>query len=100
MAKRRLLDFFFIFLPFFAVGQQHDLDGIWVGKLKTNVEATIIFHFHKDSLEGYKGTMDSPDQGASGIPCSKIRINQDSVEVEVYSVDGIYTATIQNDTIL
>lgn len=72
---------------------QH-LVGEWEGKLKIGASSLrIVFHI-TDSGSGYVATMDSPDQGARGIPVSRVRIEGKLVELEVSSIGGSYTGAL------
>jgi len=70
------------------------LAGEWRGTLKVGASSLrIVFHI-VDSGTGYVATMDSPDQGARGIPVSGVRIEGKGVVIEVASVGGSYTGTL------
>ena len=43
--------------------------------------------------------MDSPDQGAFGIPTGAVRVAGDSLTIEVPAVAGRYTGQVRGDTI-
>ena len=45
------------------------VEGSWLGTLQTGgVELRIVFHISQDSVGVLTATLDSPDQGATGIP--------------------------------
>src|SRR5215510_10946025 len=44
------------------------LAGAWEGKLEAGITLRIVFHFDKGADGKYTAKMDSPDQGANGIP--------------------------------
>jgi len=70
------------------------LAGEWRGTLKVSISSLrIVFHI-ADSETGYVATMDSPDQGARGIPVSGVRIEGKGVVIEVASIGGSYTGTL------
>jgi uncharacterized protein len=53
--------------------EQPSLTGDWHGILKTGaMELRLVFHLKQKPDGGYEGTMDSPDQGAMGIPLSEV----------------------------
>jgi uncharacterized protein len=57
---------------------------IWEGKLKVGiVELRIVFHLFKAKDGSYAGTMDSPDQGAKGIPLDEVSIKDNAVELKL-----------------
>ena len=78
--------------------QEKDLSGSWVGKLKlpNGIQLTIVFNLEKTGND-YSGTLDSPDQGAKGIPCGKIEIENDSIRIDVPVIVGNYTGKINYD---
>jgi hypothetical protein len=48
--------------------QPSDIDGAWMGSLDTGaIKLRVVFHICNTG-DGLKATMDSPDQGAMGIP--------------------------------
>lgn len=80
-------------------GQQQDLLGIWSGKLKlpNTMKLTVVFHIQKDDAGNYTSTMDSPDQGAKGIPTESTTINNDSILIKIPAVRGHYEGKILFD---
>lgn len=80
--------------------QQIDLSGHWSGKLSlpNTIKLTIVFNFQKDSEGKFTATMDSPDQGAKGIPTESVTIKEDSIIVKVPSIMGSYEGKIFSDS--
>ncbi|MGQ9644902.1 MAG: alpha/beta hydrolase family protein, partial [Ignavibacterium sp.] len=80
------------------LAQEKDLSGSWVGKLKlpNGIQLTIVFNLQKTN-DDYSCTLDSPDQGAKGIPCGKVRIENDSINIDVPAIVGNYTGKINYD---
>lgn len=78
---------------------QQDLNGIWAGKLDlpNGVKLTVALNLNKDEAGNYKATLDSPDQGAMGIPTESTTINNDSIRVEIPSIKGFYVGKIFYD---
>lgn len=77
--------------------QEVDLTGTWVGKLSVaGGSLALVMHFKKQG-DGWTGTVDSPDQGAKGIPISSISLEGRNLEVKVDSVMGTYKATVSED---
>jgi fermentation-respiration switch protein FrsA (DUF1100 family) len=79
--------------------QQRDLTGIWTGKLElpNSLELTIVFNLSKDDSGTYTSTLDSPDQGAMGIPTESTTINNDSILIKIPIVQGFYSGKIIYD---
>ena len=60
-----------------------DIEGRWHGLLEVpNTRLRIIFDIQKVG-EGYTGTMESPDQGAKGIPISSVTFEENRVLFKV-----------------
>lgn len=83
----------------FAQRTAADLDGTWQGTLTAlgGMELTIVFHLKRGDTGSYTATMDSPDQGAAGIPVGEIILTGDSLRLKVPVVSGIYKGEIQPD---
>ena len=96
--KSRLLFTLVSLISTFSIAQQ-DLSGIWSGKLDlpNTVKLTIAFNLSKDEAGNYKVTLDSPDQGAMGIPTESTTINNDSVRIEIPIIKGYYVGKIFYD---
>src|SRR4029078_8671905 len=98
--KRKIFIIILLLATITANAQTKDISGIWEGKLNVGVELRLVFHFTKNSDGTYKGTMDSPDQNAKDIPCSKVTVSADSVIAEIKMINGAYKAAITNDSTL
>jgi pimeloyl-ACP methyl ester carboxylesterase len=73
-----------------------DLVGHWEGALDAGIATLrIVFHFERDG-DGWKATMDSPDQGATGIQVTKVTLDGKALRLEVDSVRGHYTGTLDD----
>ena len=70
--------------------------GSWSGKLKVGVMSlSIVLHLKQGN--GYViVSLDSPDQGAKGIPGYKEYLSDDSVAVKIESLDVTYRARLKN----
>lgn len=76
---------------------QEALLGTWSGTLETGAaELRIVFHIEQGD-EGLAATMDSPDQGATGIPVSDVTVTGDSVVLAVDQIGGAYEGTLASD---
>ena len=61
----------------------------------------IVFHLKQESDGHLSGTMDSPDQGARGIPLSSARLEEDSLWIEVTVAGGGFAgALLAGDTVV
>jgi pimeloyl-ACP methyl ester carboxylesterase len=79
--------------------QQIDISGIWTGKLAlpNTLELTIVFNLSKNDSGKYSSTLDSPDQGAMGIPTESTIITGDSILIKIPVINGFYTGKINYD---
>ncbi len=75
---------------------QQDISGIWSGKLElpNSAALTIVFNLSIDSTGKYTSTLDSPDQGAAGIPAESIEIKEDSIFINFPVIRGNYKGNI------
>jgi len=74
--------------------------GIWEGKMNAGVELRIIFRIYKDELNRVVATMDSPDQGIKDVKASSVKIENDSVYLELSQYNAKYSGKIIGDTIM
>ena len=78
MLKRLFTTAMLLCSLYVATAQQ----GTWSGKIDIQgSKLTIVFH-----LDGDKPTMDSPDQGAKGIPISVAYPDSGKVEISIPSL--------------
>lgn len=69
--------------------------GLWSGKLKVGaMSLTLVLHL--EQADGYvKVSLDSPDQGAKGIPAFKEYLSDDSLAVKIESIGMTYRARLK-----
>lgn len=81
-------------------GFSQDFIGTWNGTLKVQgISLRIVFHIEKENAV-YKATMDSPDQGAKGIPMSSATFENNKLTLELSSAGIKYVSTqIYQDSI-
>jgi pimeloyl-ACP methyl ester carboxylesterase len=83
--------------PLHAQGLQDPLTGAWEGTLTVPGAAlTIVFHFSAED-GSYSGTMDSPDQGAVGIPLGNVTLINGQLVAMVPSAAGEYRGELSDD---
>ena len=69
-----------------AAAYSHAQTGTWSGKLDVQgTQLSLVFH-----LDGEKPTMDSPDQGAKGIPVQVTRTETGGITIQVPSIGATY----------
>jgi pimeloyl-ACP methyl ester carboxylesterase len=73
------------------------LTGVWQGTLKVQVfELRVVLHIVAEG-DGYKATLDSPDQGAKGIPIDRIVLEGDSVKLELKKIKASFEGKLAED---
>lgn len=76
------------------------LAGDWQGRLQVQqASLRIVCHFTQES-GAYSGTMDSPDQGAHGLPMGDVALRDGQLTFTVPQAGIRYTGTLVGDTLL
>jgi uncharacterized protein len=76
-----------------------NVEGQWLGTLNVmGQKLRIVFHIEKTSDTSYSATLDSPDQGAKGIPVPETRWNDKRLVLAIPAIAGKYEGAMQNDT--
>jgi hypothetical protein len=76
------------------------LRGSWVGELNVQgVMLAIVFRFEDDDAGEFVGFLDSPDQGASGIPVTNIEFENGDLSFEIAQIRGGYAGTVSGASI-
>ena len=85
--------------PVLVAQEDERLVGNWRGGLEVGGGAslTIVFNISQDADGAFTGTMDSPDQGAIGIPLTSVTIEGSSVTVSIQVIQGTYTGTLSDE---
>jgi hypothetical protein len=74
------------------------VDGDWTGKLDVGGGQSLTIVFHIKTADGKTAvTLDSPDQGALGIPVAGIRRDGQKVSLDVQAVQGTYEGALAAD---
>jgi D-alanyl-D-alanine-carboxypeptidase/D-alanyl-D-alanine-endopeptidase len=74
------------------------VDGIWLGTLQAGgASLRIQLHLKSDAAGNEYGTLDSLDQGAMAIDCSKVSFSGDEFSFEVPAVNGHYAGKLSAD---
>lgn len=86
----------FLFIFNMTIGQT--IKGDWSGKLNAmGQEIPLVFHFSGDD-DSLSATMDSPAQGANGIPVESVKLEGKTLELSVMGGQIVYTAEVNSDT--
>jgi len=73
-----------------------DITGQWNGILKIqSAQLKLVFHINKTEA-GYSSTMDSPDQGANGIPVNSTNYENGTLKLEATALGITYTGALNN----
>lgn len=80
--------------------QAQNLEGKWSGILSIQkTKLTIVFNV-RDTNTGYSATMDSPDQGAFGIPVTSTNFLNPQVVFFIQSANIVYKGDLSGDSIV
>lgn len=80
--------------------QAQTVDGSWNGKLDIGTaKLNIVFNFSKGDDGKTLCTLDSPDQGAKGIPATVEYVSEDSVAVAVPAIMAKYNGRVRDGKI-
>lgn len=83
---------------FYVFGQ--DIVGDWNGALKIqNMQLRLVFHINKID-NGFTSTMDSPDQGAKGIPMTKVTFENSVLNIEMTAAGINYNGTLDKNAVV
>jgi hypothetical protein len=74
-----------------------DIDGAWMGSLDTGaMKLRVIFHI-VNTEDGLTATLDSPDQGAKGLPVTFVTRDGASLKMEAKQLGGVFEGKIAVD---
>jgi len=91
------LFFLFVFTATSSFSQ-NSIIGTWKGKIAGQVR--LIFHLDTTKQGKLFGTLDSPDQGVTGLQLSTVSFTGDSLAVEIDMAHARYHAGFTSDTTL
>ncbi len=88
--------FIAIFMSMSSFSQ--DISGTWTGELAVQgTKLKLNFNIDKDGST-HKATMDSPSQGAYGIPASNVTFTNPELEIEIVSAGISYKGKLIDDS--
>ena len=77
-----------------------NITGQWNGILKVQgIQLRVIFNI-TEVENGYSSTMDSPDQGARGIPVTSTSFKNSILEFEVANAGIKYKGTLEKENVI
>jgi pimeloyl-ACP methyl ester carboxylesterase len=75
------------------------VEGLWQGTLSVQgTELRVVFHVNKAADGKLSATMDSPDQGATGIAVDECAFGNGKLTLAVKSIAGGFEGTLKNDS--
>lgn len=81
-----------------GVAQGQDIVGDWQGNLAIGAGSVrIVLHVTKSPEGTLKATMDSPDQGAVGLPVDSITLDGNKLKFTAGGAKGNYEGTVKNN---
>jgi pimeloyl-ACP methyl ester carboxylesterase len=97
--RKTLLLLTFTLLTVYTHAQENNLSGTWSGSLDVmGQKLPLVFHFEQLE-EGWKGTADSPAQGAKGMLLKNILFNGLMASWEFEQIPAIYEGVLVGDTL-
>lgn len=76
------------------LGAATDFTGTWRGELSVaQTRLPLVFHIASDTT----ATLDSPMQGAIGIPCTKATISGNDIYIEMQNLNAAYIGSIDTE---
>lgn len=77
-----------------------DITGTWNGVLKVQaMQLRLVFNISKTD-NGYSATMDSPDQGAKGIPVTTVSFENAKLQLKIDNAGILYEGLFEKDSIV
>ncbi|OYT74737.1 MAG: alpha/beta hydrolase [Armatimonadetes bacterium JP3_11] len=81
-----------------GVRSQTTFEGVWSGILDTGAQRLrIVFRIRRNADGTWQATLDSPDQGARGIPVSAVETAGRQITLRSEAVAGEFVGTLSED---
>ena len=77
-----------------------DITGQWNGALKIQAAQLRLVFDIKKTESGYSATMDSPDQGAFGIPVTSTSFESNVLKISITNANIQYEGTLGDDNVI
>lgn len=85
-------------IPARPIQSPDQLSGDWTGKLSVGAASLrLVFHVKPLPGGGWSATMDSPDQGAYGLPATGVRLENRSVTIAYDAIKAGLTGELAED---
>lgn len=89
----------FLFLGMLAQVKAQDIVGAWEGKLSVQgTEIPLVFNVKMEG-DAYSSTMDSPSQGATGIPMDVTTFTNDTLTIKFNQASIKYVGTLAENKV-
>lgn len=98
--KRITLILSMIFVPFLSVVAQQVVVGTWTGKLDVGMTQLNLNFNIADSNGKLVGTIDSPDQGAMGIPITEVQFINNNLSLSIQALGAKYSGVLFGDAVM
>jgi predicted acyl esterase len=73
-------------------------EGVWSGVLQVGAQRLrLVFRLQRDADGQLRGTIDSPDQAATGIPISAITVEGNTIRIRSDAVQGEFVGALSED---
>src|SRR5690554_3807357 len=97
--RKMILLITLVFASINLQAQETDLTGSWSGSLEVmGQKLPLLFHFEK-SEDGWKGTSDSPSQGAKGMLLKNVLFNGLMASWEFEQIPALYEGVVVGDSL-
>ncbi|MCS7301792.1 MAG: alpha/beta fold hydrolase [Fimbriimonadales bacterium] len=78
--------------------RQDGFEGVWWGVLEAGGQRLrLVFRLNRNADGGWTASLDSPDQGAQGIPVSAVQIEGRRITLKSELVQGEFVGTLSAD---
>ena len=75
-----------------------DLVGRWQGTLAVgDVQLRLVFEVSESEEGELVATLDSPDQGATGIPVDAVELEGDTVRFDLHAMGAVYAGRLNEE---
>jgi hypothetical protein len=96
---------FLIMLPIKLTAQdmatKKSVCGSWLGKLNGGgMDLRVIFNLKLSEKDSLTVTLDSPDQGAEGIPAGPVILDNQKIVIQAPGINGEYNGIIKGDSLI
>jgi RNA polymerase sigma factor (sigma-70 family) len=85
----------------YGTGSSSEVMGHWKGALKVKqMTLHLVLNIARTPDGDYVGTMDSPDQGASGVPASQVDFTYPNLQMRWQAIGGVFTGKLQGGRLI